>query len=218
MNSFASRMPLILIVPLSDDHVGDSALTARAAGWRVETSNADIAMLRIRDSEPDLLLFTSPRMSGFVEPVAQMRTASRYGMVLPILCYLTDSFDSRDTPRCLCGDGIVEDSATLRVALGRWWPLTSAHPAARLARTFDAALVADLLDRFQETLTLTVTRIDSSKIDQVAAHQISGLAGTLGLPELCTAWRGVELGLSSSIEQAHIVSRKTIMMLTKSSF
>ena len=113
-------------------------------------------------------------------------------------------------------DGFIAKPFTadeLIAAAEPWRPDDGGHPAARLAAIFGAAEVASLIDRFRQQLQEALIPPDPAGSHRPRAHQIAGVAGTLGFAEVSRTWLAVAEGDNSSWGAARIAARKALAQI-----
>lgn len=211
--------PAILVV---DDEIVNRSIAAavlRSAGWHVdEVADGPAAIHKVREGRYALVLMDIQMqgMDGF-EAARAIRAGIGPAAAVPILAFTAlrreDAIGRVEASEM---DGFIAKPYTaeaLIAAVEPWRPDAAGHAAARLATIFGAAEVASLIDRFRQQLQDALTSPDPTGSHRPRAHQIAGVAGTLGFADVSRTWLAVAEGDDSSWDAARIAARKALAQI-----
>jgi len=211
--------PAILVV---DDEIVNRSIAVtvlQSAGWHVdEVEDGPSAIRRVREGRYALVLMDiqMPGMDGF-EAARLIRTGDGPTAAIPILAFTAlRRADAIGRVEAIGMDGFIAKpftAATLIAAAEPWRPDGTGHPAARLATIFGAPEVASLIDRFRVQLQDALSPPDPSGSHRARAHQIAGVAGTLGFAEVSRTWLALAEGDDASWDAARIAARKALAQI-----
>ncbi len=214
-----NNTPAILVV---DDEIVNrsfAAVVLRSARWHVdeiEDGPAAIHMVRERRYALVLMDIQMPDMDGF-EAARAIRAGDGPAAAVPILAFTAlRREDAIGRAEAAGMDGFIAKPFTaeaLIAAAELWRPDNAAHPAARLASIFGAAEIASLIERFRLQLQEALVSPDPAGSHRPRAHQIAGVAGTLGFADVSRTWLAVAEGDDSSWEAARIAARKALAQI-----
>lgn len=213
------NIPAILVV---DDEIVNRSIAAavlESAGWQVdEVENGPAAIRAVRDGRYALVLMDiqMPGMDGF-EAARAIRAGHGATAAVPILAFTAlQREDAIGRVEAVGMDGFIAKPFTadaLIAAAEPWRPDMGGHPAARLASIFGTAEVASLIDRFRQQLQDALAPPDPTGSHRPRAHQIAGVAGTLGFAEVSRTWLAVADGDDSCWAAARIAARKALAQI-----
>lgn len=213
------NMHVILVV---DDEIVNRSIAAsvlRSAGWRVdEVEDGPSAIRAVRDGRHALVLMDiqMPGMDGF-EATRVIRAGIGTTAAVPILAFTAlRREDAIGRAEAAGMDGFIAKpftADTLIAAAEPWRPDGGGHPAARLATIFGAAEIASLVDRFRQQLQDALSPPDPAGSHRPRAHQIAGVAGTLGFAEVSRTWLALAEGDDSCWAAARIAARKALAQI-----
>lgn len=211
--------PAILVV---DDEIVNRSIAAavlRSAAWQVDEVEDGPAAIRIagRGRYAVILMdIQMPGMDGF-EAARAIRAGCSANAAAPILAFSAlRREDAVERAEAAGMDGFIAKPFTaneLIAAVEGWRPETGRHPTARLASIFGAAEIASLIDRFRQQLQDALTPPDPTGAHRPRAHQIAGVAGTLGFADVSRTWLAVAEGDDSSWAAARIAARKALAQI-----
>lgn len=211
--------PALLVV---DDEIVNRSIAAailRSARWHVdEIEDGSAAIRKVRDGHYALVLMDiqMPGMDGF-EAARMIRAGGGPTAAVPILAFTAlRREDAIGRVEAVGMDGFIAKPFTaeaLIAAAEPWRPDAAGHPAARLASIFGAAEIASLIERFRQQLQDALTPPEPTGCHRPRAHQIAGVAGTLGFADVSRTWLAVAEGDDSSWGAARIAARKALAQI-----
>ncbi len=196
-----------------------AAAVLRSARWHVdEVEEGPAAIRTIRERRYALLLMDiqMPGMDGF-ETARLIRAGNGPVAAIPILALTAlPREDAIGRVGASGMDGFIAKPFTaeeLIAATEPWRPDAAGHPAARLASVFGAAEIASLIDRFRQQIQDALTPPEPTGSYRSRAHQIAGVAGTLGFADVSRTWLAVAEGDDASWGAARIAARKALVQV-----
>jgi len=215
---------IILVVDDQQVNRGIAMTILSAAGWDVdeaESGAAAVSAVARRRYALVLMDIEMPGQNGF-DATRAIRDAGGYGAAVPIIAFtalpreeVVGRIDSTGM------DGLIIKPYTaeaLIAAVEPWRPAGAGQTVARLATIFGEKEISGLLARFRQQLGEALAAPDTAGERRARAHQIAGLAGTLGFPDVSRAWLDVAGGSESAWAGATIAARKAIVALTPRPF
>jgi hypothetical protein len=88
-------------------------------------------------------------------------------------------------------------------------------PRYRLTRLAGSVRADALMDNFAESLSAALDQIAQGGDLRKTAHQIVGMAGTIGYDQLGKAWTAVDRGVDDALEPARIMAENVLRSLRK---
>ncbi len=218
------KPPAILVV---DDEAVNRSIASTiltSAGWHVdEVEDGSIAIGAVQDRAYAVVLMDiqMPGPNGF-EVTEAIRKGGSIAAAVPIIAFTALPREDAIGRVIASGmDGLISKpftAATLTSAVEPWRPSGASHPAVRLATIFGEAEIASLIKRFRQQLLDALAPTDAGQ-HRVRAHQIAGVAGTLGFTEVSRTWLAVAEGDDSSWGAARVAARKAVgQMLPEAGF
>ncbi len=210
------------ILVVDDQSVSRSIATAilSSAGWQVdETDSGAGAVAAVGRKAYALVLMDieMPGQDGFGAARA-IRSSGGYAAAVPIIAFTAlRPEDVLDRIRSTGMDGLITKpftAETLIAAVEPWRPTIAGHAVGRLATIFGEKEIAILLGRFRQQLGEALVAPDTAGERRARAHQIAGIAGTLGFPDVSQTWLDVASGSESAWTAATSAARKAIAHLT----
>lgn len=214
------KPPAILVVDDETVNRSIAATVLAAAGWRVDEAESGAAAIRaVLGGGYALVLMdiNMPDMDGF-EATAAIRAGDDGTATVPILAFTAlppETMIDRLKPARM--DGLISKPFTgegLIAAVEPWRPSVDISSTRRLAAIFGQAEIATLLDRFRQQLGEALVLLDSDGEQRVRAHQIAGVAGTLGFEEVSRTWLALAEGDETSRDAARIAARKALTQVS----
>ena len=214
INSMQNK-PAILVVDDEAVNRGIAVAMLTAAGWRVdEVADGPAAIRAVRDGHYALVLMDIQMadMDGF-EATTEIRRSESASAAVPIVAFTAMQQEEVAARLQAVGmDGLIIKpftASTLIAAVEPWRPDGVSPPVRRLASIFGEAEVASLIERFREQLSEALAPADAAR-HRGRAHQIAGIAGTLGFSEVSRTWLAVAEGDDSCWPAARIAARKAL--------
>ncbi len=210
------KSPVILVV---DDEAVNRSIASTvlaSAGWQVdEVEDGPAAINAVRNGAYAVVLMDiqMPGLNGF-ETAEAIRKSDSATATVPIVAFTAlPREDAIGRVNASGMDGLIVKpftAAALISAVEPWRPSSASHPAARLATIFGEAEVASLIERFRQQLLEALSPPDADGRHRARAHEIAGVAGTLGFSEVSLTWLAVAEGDDSSWGAARIAARKAV--------
>ena len=207
------HVPIVLV---ADDEPANRAFvryTLAAAGWQVvEAADGKAAIDAARETLPNLIIMdiNMPELDGW-HATAAIRAAGPPLAGVPILAYTSLALTD-DMVHASGMDGRLPKPATpqaLLKAAERWRPDGQLETAEKLAVTFGAEEIEQLVRNFRDQLVDALDDLDG-ETPEFGAHRIAGVAGTLGFADVSESWLRVSEGDLAAREDARRHARLAI--------
>jgi len=141
---------------------------------------------------PDLVVVDPALEASAPYPILQaLRGLPWPGGGMPMVALSTATVDHNDLFDAVLPD--IADPTGMAVAIMAWSPIGLLDGITRLAGVFGEREIDALVVRFRRQLAGAIAALDTIP-DPIAAHQIAGIAGTLGFSRLGQSWLAVSEG------------------------
>jgi CheY-like chemotaxis protein len=209
--------PVVLVV--ADERGTRSAwrTALEAAGWQVRWTADGAAACTIAAKQPIALVLLDLGGSAATlrDSAVALRDLPGPGAAVPIVGLRLGPSDN--DPKSNEVDGVIVGAGadSLARALESWRPLSLA-PTRRIAAVFGAGPIAGMIERLARRLEAALKRLDQTGgLDQMEAHRLAGLCGTLGFGQAHAAWLDLSLGDCTAISEVRRTTRLTLSAIAR---
>ncbi|QUT04888.1 Hpt domain-containing protein [Sphingobium phenoxybenzoativorans] len=191
-------------------------------GWScLQASDIEAAAAHAKDGAAIILLDGAAGAKTIAAAITEIRALPGFAAGIPAILYAEADFE----PVGGMNDRIDPplDQARFMAMLENWSGPVSDHPFRdaenpqyRMVRLAGRERAASLFAGFARSLTEALNALDEGQNIGRIAHNIAGMAGTMGFAALSKQWSTVDHGDLTALPAAHEAARKVLESLNRS--